>query len=370
MFSCPVCRTRLDRTQTEKGLVWTCARCGGHAATVTILRKKVDGPFVGELWENIISEKWTRPRPDRPCPSCERPMGELTKLTVTGPVQIDACRACQFFWFDLGEAQQLPARPAGAQEPELDPRAREALALAEIELIRRRHEPAGLEGGPPDEWWQILATLVGLPVHEPEGLLRKPFLTWGIALLILAVSLFAFGSLETWIREYGFVPADPLRHGGLTLLASFLLHGGWFHLLGNLYFLLVFGDDVEDVLGHAKYLALLVVATLAGDLSHFAADPSSTVPCIGASGGISGIIAFYALAFPRARIGLFVRFGWIRISARWAFVLWLGMQALGSWQQVGGFSDVSHLAHLGGAAAGVGCWLLWRERSPAKSLAR
>lgn len=371
MFTCPACRTTLERTKTGKGLIWACARCGGHAATVAILRKNVEGVFVSRLWEDLLEGKWLQPRPDRPCPSCAKPMGEITRDTVTGPVEIDVCRPCQFFWFDVGESEQLPALPPEAPEPEMHPRAREAIALAEIERIRRRHEPGEFEGGAPDEWWKVLASIVGMPVeHESQGLLRWPLLTWGIGLLILLVGLFTFGSLEEWVGDYGFVPADPLRHGGLTFLTSFLLHGGWFHLLGNLYFLLVFGDDVEDVLGHAKYFILLAVSAVLGDLCHLAADPESMIPGIGASGGISGVIAFYAFAFPRARIGLFVRFGWIRISARWAFALWIGMQAIGTWQQISGYGNVNHLAHLGGAAAGIVCWLLWRERKLAPGESR
>lgn len=363
MFACPVCRTTLEQTKTENGLVWACERCGGHAATVAILRKSVEGAFVSRLWGALLEGKWLRQRQDRPCPSCAKPMGEITRETVTGPMQIDVCRPCQFFWFDLGESQQLPVVPPGAPEPELHPRVREALALAEIERIRRRHETGDFEDGAPDEWWQVLASIVGMPVeHEAQGLLRWPILTWGIALLVLAVGVLSFGSLEYWVRDYGFVPADPFRHGGLTLLTSFLLHGGWVHLLGNLYFLLVFGDDVEDVVGHARFLLLLAAAALVGDFCHLATDPDSTVPSIGASGGISGVIAFYAFAFPRARIGLFVRFGWIRLSARWAFALWLGVQAFGTWQQLSGFVGVNYLAHLGGAAAGLLCWLVWRER--------
>ncbi len=369
MFTCPVCRTTLDRTKAEQGLVWTCTRCGGHAVTVTILRKKVEGPFISDLWEQLLEGKWLRPRPDRPCPSCTRPMAEITRDTVTGPVGIDVCRPCQFFWFELGESAQLPALPPEAPEPELHPRAREALALAEIELIRRRHEPAGFEEGPPQEWWQLLANLVGLPSEEDGvGLSRKPLLTWGIGLLMAVVSLCALTFHPEWIDAFGLVPADPLRHGGLNFLTSFLLHGGWWHLLGNLYFLLVFGDNVEDTLGRLKYLALLAVATIAGDFCHILAEPASSVPLIGASGGISGLLVFYALAFPRNRIGLLILFtsfhhSWFQLSARWALVLWIGAQTIGLWMQLGGYSNVSALAHLGGAAAGLAGWLCWRIRA-------
>jgi membrane associated rhomboid family serine protease len=145
---------------------------------------------------------------------------------------------------------------------------------------------------------------------------------------------------------------------------SFFLHGGIFHLLSNLCFLLVFGDKVEDDLGSGRFLLLLTMATVVGDIVHIAADPDSTLPCIGASGGISGVIAYYALKFPRARLGflfwIFHVFRWVRAPAVVLFVVWIGIQLLGTSNQLAGISNVSYLAHLGGAAVGFVFWLVFR----------
>jgi len=129
---------------------------------------------------------------------------------------------------------------------------------------------------------------------------------------------------------------------------------------------------VEDWLGKGRFLLLLLLATLAGDVAHTLLDPNSTVPCIGASGGISGIIAFYAFKFPRVRLGLllriYVRFIWINLPAYAFFLIWMAMQFFGSLSQRANLSNVSSVAHLGGAAVGVAYWLAtdWFARSGTK----
>jgi len=144
-----------------------------------------------------------------------------------------------------------------------------------------------------------------------------------------------------------------------------LLHGGILHLIGNMYFFLVFGDNVEDWLGEKRYLLLILFSLLAGDIFHILGDPSSTIPVIGASGGISGIIAYYALKFPHARLGIlfgyYFHYDWIKMPAYVMFVIWIVLQMVGVWQQLAGYSNVSSLAHLGGAAVGVIFWYFTRD---------
>ena len=115
-----------------------------------------------------------------------------------------------------------------------------------------------------------------------------------------------------------------------------------------------------------RYLALIALAAFIGDLAHIALDPRSQTPCIGASGGIAGIITFYALNFPRMRLAFLMRWGfvwfrWIRLPAWFVFVLWILFQIIGTLEQKAGMSSVSSAAHLGGAAVGVVAWLVWRK---------
>jgi len=133
-------------------------------------------------------------------------------------------------------------------------------------------------------------------------------------------------------------------------------------LLGNLYFLVVFGDNTEDVLGKGRYLLLIAVATIAGDVAHILSDPGSTIPCVGASGGISGILAYYCLRFPNARVGIIFWYRWFRIPVGVMFAVWVALQIITAMRQSAGISNVAGFAHLGGAAVGVLFW--WFTRKP------
>ena len=140
------------------------------------------------------------------------------------------------------------------------------------------------------------------------------------------------------------MPAQLWRHDGATFVTSFFLHGGLLHLIGNVYFLLIFGDNVEDDLGRWGCVAMLAVAAFVGDLWHILGNLHSTIPCIGASGGISGIITYYALRFPRARLGFLFRiwfyFRWIHIPAYVALLFWFLLQFLYVFEQQVGVGNV------------------------------
>ena len=104
----------------------------------------------------------------------------------------------------------------------------------------------------------------------------------------ISASTFGFTQLHEIVSHLGLIPAQATRDGGVTFLTSFFLHAGILHLVGNIYFLFVFGDDVENFLRPFRYLALIAFAAFIGDLAHIAADPHSQIPCVGASGGIAG----------------------------------------------------------------------------------
>ena len=190
-------------------------------------------------------------------------------------------------------------------------------------------------------------------------------MTWFLAAVIITASVHSFFHLHEVVQRFGLIPAQALRLHGLTFVTSFFLHAGIIHLLGNMYFLLVFGDEVENLLGRLRYIALIVVAAFVGDVIHIASEPNSTIPCIGASGGIAGVITFYALAFPQAKIGFlwryFFYFHWIRLPAWFVFVLWILFQIIGAYEQKIGISSVSSFAHLGGAAVGLAAWAVCRK---------
>src|SRR5437870_6021668 len=153
-----------------------------------------------------------------------------------------------------------------------------------------------------------LESFHGFPVEldAPEET-RKPWATWLISTAIICISVLAFLHLREVVQRFGLIPAQATRLDGLTFVTSFFLHAGIIHLAGNIYFLLAFGHAVENFLRPLRYVVVIALAAIVGDLAHIALDPRSQTPCIGASGGIVGVITFYALTFPQMRLAFLMR---------------------------------------------------------------
>jgi membrane associated rhomboid family serine protease len=203
-----------------------------------------------------------------------------------------------------------------------------------------------------------------IPIHDRNPRHSTPFIT---ILLIAANALLFFYELslgqriEGFLMSAAFVPARLWDGGAFTAtevpealssaLLSMFLHGGWGHFLGNMLFLWVFGDNVEDRLGHFRYLLFYVLAGYAATFAHAWFSPLSAVPAIGASGAISGVLGAYLFLHPRARIVtvvwflFFIRF--IEIPALVYLPIWFLLQV---------FSGVSSLRVEDAAAGGVAWW--------------
>ncbi|HEV8353877.1 MAG TPA: rhomboid family intramembrane serine protease [bacterium] len=328
---------------------------------VAVLRKMIVAGPLTRMWLTA----WDRAgHVGRSCPVCAKPMAEVPGQNGGPP--LDVCRRCYLVWFDPKEYDLLPARPLPAPEPEMPQEAREILALERVRALREEAEEQW-GAAEPEEWWKYVPGLLGMPVEYGDQAVRvTPWATWIVSALLIAAGVAALTDLPRAVAAFGLIPAELWREGGVTLLTSFFIHGGVLHLAGNLYFLILFGDNVEEYLGTTRYLLLLLAAVVTGGLAHVALDPRSAVPVIGASGGISGIIAFYVLRFPQARLGIMLRplflFRWIRLRAYAFGFLWVLLQLAGAWQQVAGTGTISALAHLGGAAAGLAFWLAWRGK--------
>ncbi|NNM04358.1 MAG: rhomboid family intramembrane serine protease, partial [Gemmatimonadetes bacterium] len=152
----------------------------------------------------------------------------------------------------------------------------------------------------------------------------------------------------------------PCALGGLswtTLVTSMFLHGGWMHLIGNLWFLWIFGNNVEDSMGHGRFLLFYLLTGLVASGSHIASDPASVVPMVGASGAISAIMGAYLVLYPKARVHtlfiIIIIFKVFPLPA-WFFLLyWFGLQLASSSFQAAGGGGVAFWAHIGGFLAGV-----------------
>ncbi len=365
MFVCPRCRRRLVWTRTERGVFFVCPGCQGRVVSLSVLRRIAGRKPARELWLRAQQEEV---RPGVGCPMCHRATAEV-RLPVDGrEVPLDVCVGCRFVWFDPKELEQLPEapKPPGEEKP-LPQEARENIAVAEAEAVAEQAEAEDHPYFGPAEKWKWIPGLLGMPVEcEVAPVKTLPWVTWGLAALLVAAFALTHQNLANAVQQFGLMPAEVWRGGGVTLLTSFFIHAGVWHLIANVYFLLVFGDNVEDYLGRWRFVALLAAATLAGHAAHVLGEPRGTALCVGASGGVSGVIVFYALRFPRARLGImlryFILFRWFYMPAWFALILWLALQSAMTFVQVTGEGNVSALAHLGGAAAGVLAWIAWRDK--------
>ncbi len=199
-----------------------------------------------------------------------------------------------------------------------------------------------------------------IPLRDSQPSHSTPAVTMGliavnVALFLYEVSLDPF-SANHFISNYGMVPA---RMEPVTLVTSLFLHGGWLHLIGNMWFLWIYGDNVEDVLGHGKYLLFYVVCGLVAGLTHFALNPASRVPTVGASGAIAGVMGAYLVKFPRARIVtlvfIFVFVTTIEIPAVLILAYWFIIQFFSGVGSIGHSASggTAWFAHVGGFVAGA-----------------
>jgi membrane associated rhomboid family serine protease len=211
-----------------------------------------------------------------------------------------------------------------------------------------------------------------IPLRDTQRSRTLPLVTVGLIALNLLVffeQLRAGPLAERLILSYGLVPARLVHWselGGppgalrfLPLLTSQFLHGGWLHLLGNLLYLWIFGDNVEDRLGHARFLVFYLVCGVAAGLAQVWADPSSPVPTVGASGAIAGVLGAYLVSYPKARVLTFVPIfflPWlVEVPAVVFLALWfltqVAMAVTGLGRELTG--GVAWWAHIGGFVAGA-----------------
>jgi membrane associated rhomboid family serine protease len=220
------------------------------------------------------------------------------------------------------------------------------------------------------------------PLRDSIPSSRTPLVNVTVIVACTAVFLFELSlgqRLEPFLQAAAFIPARLFQpklfdagvlYNAQTMLFSMFLHGGWFHLIGNMWFLWVFGDNVEDALGHARYLLFYLFCGCAAALGQAAIAPSSTVPMVGASGAIAGVLGAYLVWYPWSRIKTFLFLGifftMAELPAPVFLVLWFVLQFFSgtlSLATAGAASGgVAWFAHIGGFAAGV-VLAIWLRRS-------
>lgn len=202
----------------------------------------------------------------------------------------------------------------------------------------------------------------------------NPTVLWPVVTLVLITANTAVffyelslepGLLEAFIYQAGMVPASitqsyiPGTGGYFSVVTSMFLHGGWMHVIGNMLYLWIFGNNIEDSMGHLRFTIFYLLAGLAAAATHLVFNPASMVPTIGASGAVSGVLGAYLVLFPHARVQTLVTLGFfiriIYLPAWLLLIFWIGLQLLNQAvapmdPEAGG---VAYAAHIGGFVAGI-----------------
>ena len=221
-----------------------------------------------------------------------------------------------------------------------------------------------------------------IPLHDDNPTTITPIVT--IAFIVVCVLVFLYqvslpdDAGELFVFQYGAIPSVVFGQAALpaemsefpatlSLLTSMFLHGGWLHLIGNMLYLWIFGNNIEDVMGHKRFIAFYVLCGILAALSHALTDPSSSVPMVGASGAISGVLGAYLLLFPRSRILVIIPLGFFSrmmyVPAGFVLGFWFVMQVVSGGMSVGrAGGGVAFFAHIGGFVAGMALIGLFKRR--------
>jgi len=212
-----------------------------------------------------------------------------------------------------------------------------------------------------------------IPLRDVIPSRTTPYITVTIIVLNAAVWCYELALprhvLPGFLQVYGVVPAD---FEASTLLTSMFLHGSWLHVIGNMWYLWIFGDNVEDRVGHGGFIVFYLLCGFVAALGQTAMDPDSTLPMVGASGAIAGVMGAYFVLYPRSRvltlIPLVIYWDIVEVPAAMLLGFWFLMQmfsagAIAVTAGAGG-GGVAFMAHLAGFFAGMGAIFVFRRRQP------
>jgi rhomboid family protein len=206
------------------------------------------------------------------------------------------------------------------------------------------------------------------PIGDDNSARRSvPYVTYALIAINVLVFFLELQNGDTFIQEWAFIPArfsaDPTANLP-TVFSAMFMHGGWLHLGGNMLYLWIFGDNVEDRFGHVKYLFFYLLAGIAATFAQYFMMPEATVPNVGASGAIAGVLGAYILMFPRARINVLLGRSVVAMPALVVLGFWIALQLVSGVgtiartdADVGG---VAYMAHVGGFVAGFLMAFLFR----------
>lgn len=336
---CPKCKTEtLKETQHQKEIIDVCTECGGlwfEKNEVNRMISEINDGAVGEKYESNFGEPLGIS--DMDCPECQLSM-EKRYLIEGYNTEIDVCRHCDGSWIDRDE----------------------------LEEVQNSHElKENLANLNKTTSWKtyLFQFLSQMPVEYNLKPKRKPVVTYSliaINTLIFIAYFFDPMSFNYVLENFAAIPSY-ISHGEhlWTLITCVFLHGSIMHLVGNMYFLYIIGDNLEDALGHKKFLMIYLALGLGASLVSYIFDSNSPIPSLGASGAIAGLFAMYLMWFRFASITFMFFVYQKKLSPLWYFAIWIGLNIYG---MISGPDGIDQSAHLGGFALGILAGFMLKEK--------
>ena len=364
---CPACNSALTHYTYNELELDLCSNCRGMWFDAGELKAYVrerlqDSPSIPDdkitLDRQVITDVYLA-QPLKSCPRCRKIMAPFN-YGYDSNIILDRCESCHGVWCDAGEVDQLASFTKG--NPKLTALGKSALDEQRwvefwkdaAEVSRSLSQNAAL--------FAFMPKII-VPLRDDEARRTFPFALLGILLANVAVfacEIFGAEDIQAFVDTYGFVPAHICSGVALfTFITSLFLHGGPLHLAGNMFYFWMFADNVEDEMGHVRFFLFYLAAGAFGGLLHLLVYRDSTVPAIGSSGAIAGVMGAYFVFFPRAHIRTLIICNVFDVPAVFYLGVWILLQSIhgGLAMLLGTTSGIGWFAHIGGFAFGVVCAL-------------
>ncbi len=312
--------------------------------------------FLG-LEEELLPDRSFSLLGERFCPACGKRLYGHPYPALGGAILL-SCKACGKIWIEAIEIERLKKALVVRGDRGVPSRGGKRRQRTGTLIPSMRGKEERRDAVSHLVW--LFQFLTGFPMEVDHPVRRVPLAVISLIVanvVVFLVSAFAPGGLSAMIEHFGFFPgrgAPP--HRLLSMVTSMFLHAGRGHLLSNLYFLYIFGDNLECRLGRLRFLWLYFTCGFAAVGLHAFLSPDPS-PMVGASGAISGLLGAYLITFPQVELYQFVFFFRLRISIGLYAGVWLGLQFLHAWLGVPG---VAWYAHIGGFLTGAMLGMLWR----------
>ena len=351
--ACPVCQRGLEKKYVQNaGIYFECKKHGIWASELFL--KSLT--FWPQIYENLKSQGISKT--GIPCLYCRKKMVVKRLLDL---VDIDHCEKCRSVWFDLGEFESLKYLPNQSQQIQTL-QSHENKVKSFDELAEEEIKETDARGN--------IFYYLGLPVETEHNSTHS----FSIATLALVsanflIAVLTLGRLKHFpLEKFYYFPKMTFFENGYRNIFSGLAHADWFHFFGNMYFLCLVADDVENITGVLNTIIIFFAGVLLGH--YFYSLSGSEIPSIGASGGVFSLLSFYTLLFPNRQIRFlplgFLRFYFSKFSYGVSLPVWIyfGLYTI-AFEFMYAFvfnsrnDSVNHLAHVGGAVAGLIAFLIY-----------